>query len=411
MTIKENIYIGIEAIKGNLTRTVITCLIITVGITALVGILTAIDGVKSAVNNNFSQMGSNSFTISDKAATVRFGGRMSRLQYNKVSINYNQALAFKENYQYPAKVSISAMAGGALVVRYSGAKTDNNVQLLAVDDEYLNVSGYTIASGRNFSQSDLDLRNQVAIIGKDIAARLFRNESAIGKYIQVGAQRYLVIGLLKEKGSSFGFGGDRVVYIPITTAKSRYFTAKTSFSITCQVLNPEELDLATAQAIVDMRKIRKLSPDADDNFEIERSDSLAAELIKQLSMFTLAATFIALITLLGAAIGLMNIMLVSVTERTREIGIRKALGATPTNIRRQFLTEALVICQLGGIGGILLGILVGNIVSGFVGGGFIVPWLWMSIGITLCFIVGLLAGIYPANKAAALDPIEALRYE
>jgi putative ABC transport system permease protein len=175
--------------------------------------------------------------------------------------------------------------------------------------------------------------------------------------------------------------------------------------------SPTDIEPAKGEAIGLMRNIRKDRIGAENSFEITQSDSLAGIVIDSISTVTSAAAIIGIITLLGAAIGLMNIMLVSVTERTREIGIRKSLGATRSVIRRQFLTEAIVICQLGGLLGIILGVLIGNLISFAIGGTFIIPWLWIISGVTLCFFVGLLSGIYPAIKASNLDPIEALRYE
>ena len=229
--------------------------------------------------------------------------------------------------------------------------------------------------------------------------------------ITVGSNKYKIIGILEKKGSSMGFGGDKNCLIPIINSRQYFSYPNQSFTISCLADGPEELDSKIGEAISEMRVVRGLKPIEEDNFEIIRSDNLAQILIDNIKYVTIAATLIGIITLFGAAIGLMNIMLVSVTERTKEIGTRKALGATATIIRNQFLIEAVVICQLGGIVGIILGVAVGNITSVFTGGSFIIPWLWILSGIALCMIVGLMSGIFPAAKAAKLDPIEALRYE
>jgi putative ABC transport system permease protein len=304
------------------------------------------------------------------------------------------------------------MASGQATIKYGSKKSNPNIRIFGGDENYLVTSGYDLEKGRNFSSQEILYGNHVAIIGKDVADAVFsKKEDPLDKVISIGSGKYKIIGILKSKGNSVGFGGDKVTILPLNNVRQYFSIPNMTYTINVMVNDPLLMDVAVGEATGTFRVIRKVGRGEDENFEITKSDNLANLLIDNMSKVTMGATIIGIITLLGAAIGLMNIMLVSVSERTREIGIRKAVGATQKIIRSQFLVEALVICQMGGLAGTILGILIGNVIAMALQASFIVPWNWILMSIIICFGVGTLSGIYPAIKASKLDPIDALRFE
>lgn len=411
INVKENIRISLESIRSHFLRTILTVLIIAFGITSLVGILTSIDAIKYFFTKEMSMMGANSFSINNRGMNITINGKRIRPRNNRI-INFEEAKQFKKQFNMDGYTSVNIDGTWTATVKYESEKSHPNVNVKGVDKEYLFTSGETIAYGRNFSNHDIQYGQHMAIIGSDIVKTLFKNnEDPIGKIITVGPGKYKVIGVIKEKGSSIGFSGDRSIWIPLNNVRQYFSRPDMNYRI--NVLPNKEMDVTAAmgEATGLFRIIRKDKLGDLDSFAIIKSDNLAEMLLENLKAISIAATVIGLITLAGAAIGLMNIMLVSVTERTREIGIRKALGATGKMIRSQFLIEAVVISQIGGIVGIIFGIAIGNLVSFQIGSSFIIPWNWMIIGVLLCFGVAILSGILPANKAAKLDPIDALRHE
>ncbi len=408
--LKENIRISLQSIRSNLLRTILTILIISFGIMALIGILTAIESIKASITSEFSAMGASSFTIRSRGMNVNMNGKRYR-QKNFSYISFKQAMEFKNRYTFPAYVSAFTRPTGTAVAKYKSKKTNPNTRIIGTDENYIITNGLEIDKGRNFSLNEVKSSRSIAIIGNDLAKELFGTSNPIDKVFSVGGAKYRVIGVLKDKGTAFGGGQNRSVIIPMTNVRQYFSYPRMSFTINVMPHKSILLDAAISEAEGTFRIVRGLKAKDYTDFNIMKSDRLAKMLLENISTVTIGATIIGIITLFGAAIGLMNIMLVSVTERTREIGVRKALGAKNKIIKQQFLFEAVFIGQIGGILGILLGILIGNIIALFTGGSFVIPWGWMLMGFTITFIVGLCSGYLPAVKASKLDPIESLRYE
>lgn len=404
----ENIRMALSSVRAQMLRAVLTILIIAIGIGALVGILTAIDVMKEGITGNFTSMGANTFNIRNRSSGIRFGGGQRRIYE---AISWFQAERFKKEFIDPGKVSITCTATWNATARSGSLKSNPNIIITGGDENFMVTSGYELAEGRGFSQQELLSGSNVVIIGHELKTRFFEGKSCVDQLISLGPVKYKIIGSMKEKGSSFGFSGDKIALLPVKNVKHQFAPPGMSYVINILAPSPDLLERTIEEATGFFRVIRGLRVKELNNFEITKSDSLSVMLIDNLRYVSLAATIIAVITLLGAAIGLMNIMLVSVTERTREIGVRKAIGATSGSIRNQFLIEAILICQFGGIAGILLGMLIGNILSLAFHLGLILPWVWIITAAVVCFFVGLLSGIIPAIKAARLDPIDALRFE
>ena len=408
---RENVKIALGSIKTQLLRTILTVLIIAIGITALVGILTVVSALENTLSKDFASMGSNTFTLNqyDNLTRTEGGGELKKI--NPI-ISYPEAKAFKENFNYPfAHTSVSFTATANAEVKYENDKTDPEVSVLGIDDNFIPNSGLEVVKGRNINAFDVENNNYVCVLGSDFEKKLLADVNPIDKTISIRGAKFKVVGILKEKGSTFGNSQDLRVLIPIQVARTLFTAPSINYSTSVMIDKKELLDEAVDNATIAMRKVRKLSPVEEDNFGISRSDDLINKILGITQYLGISAWVIGVITIFGSSIALMNIMLVSVTERTREIGTRKALGAKRSTIAMQFFMETLVIGQLGGFVGVVLGILIGFLISSLIDFSFVVPWLAILAAFIVCFIVAIVSGSYPAMKAAKLDPIEALRYE
>ncbi len=424
MVITDVISLSFRTIRSNKLRTGLTVAIIAFGIMALIGIITSIKAMNQKFTESFSTMGANGFTIRYKERNMHFGNDNAELTVSKKNarrqkrsslgkiITMDEAENFIGRFSFDAIAGISIFASRNIVATFDTRKTNPNVILMGGDDNYLLLNGFSIAEGRNFSRQEVQSSARVCLLGHDVAKKLFKTDpnKSVNSIIRIDGKPHRVIGVMASRGSSFGFSRDNIIITGYRNIRKN-FTVKKSFTLGIMVDELGQAEDAMGEAEGIFRAIRKLNTTEDNNFVLDRSDSMAEMAMKSLGFLTISATVIGMITLIGAAIGLMNIMLVSVTERTKEVGLIKAIGGKSKTVRQQFLMEAVIISLLGAAFGIILGVILGNLFSMLLSTGFVVPWDWVMYGIILCTIVGLLAGLYPAFKAGRLNPIEALRYE
>jgi putative ABC transport system permease protein len=414
-----------RTVRSNKLRTGLTISIIAFGIMALIGIITAIEAMNQKFSESFSTMGANAFTIRFKERNFHFGGnnhndiKLSKKENRKEKksslgkiITKDDAELFVQMFEYPSTKSIYISGNRNNIASFEQRKTSPNIMLAGGDENYLLLNGFSLAAGRNMNKMDVGSGSNVCLLGYDVAKKLFREgiERSVNSIVRVNNIPFRVLGVLSSRGSTFGFSRDNIIITSYNNIE-RNFPSGRSYVVAIMTADLRQVNQAMGEAEGTFRAIRKLAITEDNNFILDRSDSIAEKAMNSLGFLTISATVIGLITLIGAAIGLMNIMLVSVSERTKEVGLIKAIGGKSRMVRRQFLLEAVIISLFGALFGIMIGVPFGNLASLLFGTGFVVPWNWVIGAIILCSIVGLAAGLYPALKAGRLNPIEALRYE
>jgi len=409
MEYKEIALMAFLSLQSNKLRSGLTMLGIMVGVFSIIGVMTILGALQNTIETGLSELGTNTFQIQKLPATF-FGGTNASKYNNRRDINYEQATTFKRLMGNDAKIGLEIGIGARQAV-YQGKKTNPNLNLSGGDANYLINNGYNLAYGRNITDEDVLYARSVIIIGDGIQKTLFETEDPIGKEIKFDGYNYIIIGVLELKGSAFGQGQDNFAIIPITRFLTNYGRMRRSINITVQAPSQATYQSVMDKAIGAMRLARKLQPEDINDFEIVANESLIKQFQEFAGVIRIGAFVISFIALIAAGIGIMNIMLVSVTERTKEIGIRKSVGAKKSNILIQFLIEATVLSVSGGLLGILAGVVIGNIIASFMNAPFVFPFDWAAIGLLVCSAIGIGFGFYPAYKAASLDPIEALRFE
>lgn len=408
MILGEILRLALASLSANKLRSALTMLGIAVGVFSVIGVMTVISGLRGSIEDGLNQLGANSFQIS-KFPGINFSNPWNRFR-NRRDITYAQATRFRELMAGTAEISLSLRNRGRRI-SFLDRRTNPNVSLIGTDENFMASRNYDISAGRNLGPDDVEFGRAVVILGDDIVKRIFLNEDPLGKSIRLDGQTYTVIGLMAAKGASFGESQDNSAIIPITQYLEVYGRSWRSVSLNVQAPDQATMSETADAAIGAMRVVRKLGPEMPNDFEVYSNDSLIEAFNDIAGVVAIGAFVISAIALLASGVGVMNIMLVSVTERTKEIGIRKSIGAKKKNILVQFLLEAVALSLSGGLAGVFLGIVGGNVAAHVLNAATVFPWLWALAGLTVCSAIGIAFGFYPAWKAARLDPIEALRYE
>jgi putative ABC transport system permease protein len=413
MLFREIIAMALSSLGANKLRAALTMTGITIGVFSIISVMTAIGALQNSIENGLSFLGSNIFQFGKYPVNINAGGEIKKKYQNRRDISYRQALHYYQLMQGNAREICLKCFGYELKGQavYNGVKTTPSLLIVGTNRSFLTANAYTLGYGRNLNDEDVDLARNVIVVGKIIEKRLFPHESPIGKVIRMSGHTYTIIGVLAEKGTSFGQSQDDICMMPITRFFEDFGSAKRTVNIATQSFSQESYNGTLDKGVGAMRIARGLRADQENDFEIYSNDSLKSAFTSIAGVVRIGAFVISFIALVAAGIGIMNIMLVSVTERTKEIGVRKSIGARSRDILRQFLTEAVFISEAGGILGIILGVIGGDLLAVWLKVDIIFPFGWAIAGLVVCSAIGIGFGLYPAYRAAALDPIEALRYE
>jgi putative ABC transport system permease protein len=407
----EIVSMAMSSLGANKLRTALTMMGITIGVFSVISVMTAVGALQGSIETGLTLFGSNIFQFAKYPANVQAGGQVKKKYENRRNITYKQAMryvALMEEHAREICLKSFEFKGQAV---YNGLKTPPSLNVCGTNRSFLTANAYTLAYGRNINDEDVELSRSVLVVGKQIEKSLFPHESPIGKEIRMNGHIFTIVGVLAEKGTSFGQSQDDICIMPITRFFENYGEAKRTINIATQSFTQANYDATFDRGIGEMRIARGLKANEENDFEIYTNDSLKSAFVSVAGVVRIGAFVISFIALIAAGIGIMNIMLVSVTERTKEIGVRKSIGARSRDILQQFLTEAVFISEAGGILGIVLGVIGGDLLAYWLKVDLIFPYGWAIAGLLVCSAIGIGFGFYPAYKAAALDPIEALRYE
>ncbi len=409
MNISESIVLALDSVGKNKLRAVLTLLSISIGVFAIIGVGTLVSSIDNAVSGELSSLGESTFIIK-RTPSIQMGNTWRKYRKRK-AISYSVYKEFRKQMTTTNLISAESYSGGN-TIKAGNLSTDPDVSLTGADENYFGNNNVIVEEGRAFSVDDISFNRNVAVVGNDVVVKIFPNENPIGKKIAIKNQSFTIIGILEIKGAVLGQSQDNQVILPISQFLKYYANWwEESVTISVKAFSKEQLEATVDEAIGVMRTIRKAKPWEENSFEIETNESIAEQFGSFIGFLSIFGSICGGIALIAAGVGIMNIMLVSVKERTREIGIRKAIGAKRRWVLTQFIIETITLCQLGGLIGIILGVIAGNVLGKMLGMSIVFPITWIVLSIVICTLLGIFFGAYPAWKAAKLDPIDALRYE